>query len=89
MYNEAVDFMKQYILGTLGLLLGIAMVLKTDVFLRSFGRIDWFEEHLATSGGSRAGYKIIGVVFILMALLALTGQFGALAGGALKKIFVR
>lgn len=80
--------MKQYIFGALGALLGIMMVLKTDVFLHSFGRIDWFEEHLATSGGSRAGYKIIGIVFILMALLALTGQFSSFAGGVLKKIFV-
>lgn len=82
------NYMKQYILGTLGLLLGIVMVVKTDILLRNFGRIDWFEEHLAMSGGSRAGYKIIGIIFILMALLALTGQFGSVAGGVLKKIFV-
>lgn len=81
--------MKQYIFGSLGLLLGVTMVLKTEVFLRSFGRIDWFEEHLATSGGSRAGYKIIGVLFIFFSLMALTGLFSSFAGGMLKKIFVR
>lgn len=80
--------MKQYILGSLGLLLGAVMVIKTDIFLRSFGRIDWFEEHLASSGGSRAGYKIIGILFVLFSLMALTGQFSSFAGGVLQKIFV-
>lgn len=81
--------MKQYIFGGLGLALGIVMVLKTEIFLRTFGRIDWFEENLATSGGSRAGYKIIGVLFIFFSLMALTGLFSSFAGGILKKVFVR
>lgn len=81
--------MKQYIFGSLGLLLGVTLVLKTEIFLRTFGRIDWFEEHLANSGGSRAGYKIIGLMFVFFSLMALTGLFDSFAGGILKKVFVR
>ena len=80
--------MRQYILGALGFLLGIALVIKTEWFLRQLGRIDWAEEHLASSGGSRAGYKLLGLLVIFLSLLAVTGQFESIGGNVLKKIFV-
>lgn len=81
--------MKQFILGALALAFGIAMVVKSEGFLNFFGRIDWAEEHLPTSGGSRLMYKLMGLVIITLALLAITGQFGDVAGGAVIKLFVR
>lgn len=80
--------MRQYILGALGMALGMTMVIKSEWFLRQLGRIDWAEEHLASSGGSRAAYKLLGLLFIFLSLLALTGQFESLGGNMLKKIFV-
>lgn len=81
--------MKQYILGALALAFGIFMVIKSEAFLRVCGRIDWAEEHFSNSGGSRLMYKLMGIIVIIFALLAVTGQFGDVAGGALKKLFVR
>jgi len=81
--------MKQFLLGAAALALGIVMVIKSESFLNLFGRMDWAEEHLANSGGSRLMYKIIGIIFIFLGLLAVTGQFGDVAGGAVKKLFVR
>ena len=77
--------MKQFILGALATAAGIFMVIKTDVFLRMFGSMRWAEEKL--SGGSRSGYKLIGLLIIAMGLLAVTGMFGGLARGALTTIF--
>lgn len=80
--------MRQYILGAFGMALGMAMVVKNEWFFRQLGRIDWAEEHLASSGGSRAAYKLLGLLAIFLSLLALTGQFESLGGNVLKKIFV-
>jgi len=78
--------MKQYVIGAIALLVGASMTIKTDAYLRNLGRMQWAEEKL--SGGSRLGYKIIGLALVIMGLLAITGQFNSLAGGLLTKMFV-
>lgn len=77
--------MKQFILGALATIFGTLMVIKTDVFLRTFGSMRWAEEKLA--GGSRMGYKLLGLLAIVLGLLAVTGMFGGLARGVLTTIF--
>ena len=72
-----------------GLLLlagGVMMVIKTEWLLNNFGRIAWFEEHLGTEGGSRLGYKIVGMVLIFFGLLTLTGLSGGFANWALSPL---
>jgi hypothetical protein len=54
---------------------GALIVIKTEFLLENFGRISWFEEKLGSSGGSRLGYKLIGLIFIFFGLLLVTGLF--------------
>ncbi len=77
--------MKQFILGALATAIGMYMVIKTESVLNMFGSMRWAEEKL--SGRSRMGYKLIGLLVVIMGLLAVTGMFGGLARGALTAIF--
>lgn len=53
---------------------GMAMVIKTEGALKMFGRIYFFEKHLGTEGGSRLGYKIVGLIIFFLGLLTMTGM---------------
>lgn len=55
---------------------GFLFVLKTDSFLNNFGRLPFFENHLATSGGSRLGYKLVGMVVIIIGFMITVGLIG-------------
>lgn len=66
----------KYVIGLLAIALGAFMVIKTEVFVRSFGRMGWAEKYLGTSGGTRLGYNLIGIVIIVIALLGMTGLLG-------------
>ena len=50
------------------------MVIKTEWLVQNFGRIAWFEEKLGTEGGSRLGYKLVGLLFIFIGIIVLTGN---------------
>jgi hypothetical protein len=54
-----------------------------------FGSIAWAEEHLGSSGGSRLMYKLVGIVFIFIGFLLITGQFTGFLGATLGRIFFR
>lgn len=66
------------ILGLVIIALGIFIVAKSDSFLSSFGSIDFFDQHLATSGGSRFGYKLIGLAVIFIGIMIFTNMIGGL-----------
>ena len=55
---------------------GVFLVIKTEWFMDNFGRIDWFEEKLGADGGSRLGYKLVGIVFLVIGIIVLTGSGG-------------
>lgn len=65
--------MAHIILGLVVVAGGFLFVFKADAFLNNFGRLPFFENHLATSGGSRFGYKIIGVCLIIIGFMIATG----------------
>jgi len=56
------------------LALGIWMTVKSESFLKAFGPIAWFERHLGTDGGSRLGYKLIGVIIAFFGFMIMTGM---------------
>lgn len=62
------------ILGVVMLALGAFLVIKTEWMMTNFGRISWFEDKLGSSGGSRTGYKIIGVVILFLGVIFVTGS---------------
>lgn len=64
------------LLGTLVLAVGALMVIKTEWLLQNFGRVEWFDKYLGSDGGSRLGYKLIGMLIIFGGILTITGNFG-------------
>jgi len=65
---------------------GVILIMKTEWFYVNFGRIAWFEEKLGPEGGSRMGYKILGLIGIFFGLMLITGLFGGFASWALSPI---
>jgi hypothetical protein len=64
----------QIIWGILVTAIGVSLVAKTEWFLSNFGRINWFEEKLGSDGGSRLGYKLIGILFLFIGVILMTGS---------------
>lgn len=64
------------IFGLIITAVGALIVVKSEWLLNNFGRISWFEEHLGTSGGSRLGYKLFGMLAIFIGILMATGLIG-------------
>lgn len=67
------------IAGLILLALGFVIVLKSEWLLSNFGRIAFFEAKLGTEGGSRLGYKLIGIVIIFIGILVLTNMISDFA----------
>jgi hypothetical protein len=61
------------IFGVLGIAIGAAIVIKSEAMLEAFGRIQFFEDKLGMEGGSRLGYKLIGLAVTFIGILTLTG----------------
>lgn len=78
----------KYLIGIIVVAIGTLLVLKTEWLVNNFGRIEWAEQHLGTEGGTRILYKIIGVLLIFGAFLAMAGVFNSLLtntfGGAFQ-----
>ena len=74
------------ILGILLAFGGTMMVIKTEWLLENFGRISWFEEKLGGEGGSRLGYKLLGIIVIIAGILFITGTSGDFASWALSPL---
>lgn len=66
-----------YILIGLAIIIaGTFIVIKSEAMLNIFGRIEFFERHLGSDGGSRLGYKLIGMLVIFLGLLIMTNMIG-------------
>jgi len=68
------------IIGLAAIAIGSFLVIKTEWFLDNFGRIAWFEDKLGSEGGSRLGYKLVGMLFILIGIIYLTGNHNSFMG---------
>ncbi len=77
----------KYFLGLLGIGLGIILVVKTEWFIQNFGTNSWAEQHLGTSGGTRLMYKLIGVLFIFIAMMSITGLLGPFVLNTAGRLF--
>ncbi|HZJ41570.1 MAG TPA: hypothetical protein VFD51_00955 [Patescibacteria group bacterium] len=53
---------------------GAYLVIKTEWFINNVGRIAWFEAKLGSEGGSRLGYKLVGLIIILIGVIVITGS---------------
>lgn len=62
------------ILGVVFIAIGVFLNVKTESMLQSFGRMAWFEMKLGVEGGSRLGYRLIGIIFIFLGVLIAFGM---------------
>jgi len=74
------------IFGLIIMAIGVLIVIKTEAILNGFGRIEFFERHLGTEGGSRLGYKLIGLAIIFIGFLIITNMIGGFMGWALSPL---
>ncbi|NCN99530.1 hypothetical protein GW920_00140 [Candidatus Falkowbacteria bacterium] len=74
------------VIGILITIGGAILVIKSEWFLNNFGRIAWFEAKLGTEGGSRLGYKLIGVGLLLIGIITMTGSAPAFMGWLLSPL---
>ncbi len=59
-----------FLIGSVFIFIGTyAFIIKTDGILEFFGRIEFFDKYLGTDGGSRLGYKLIGVLIVFLGFL--------------------
>jgi hypothetical protein len=65
--------MGHIILGLFIIAAGVGLVMKSEWMLNNFGRIAFFEKYLGLDGGTRLGYKIIGLIFIFIGTLITFG----------------
>lgn len=72
--------------GVILMALGTLIVIKTEFLLENFGRIAWFEEKLGTQGGSRLGYKLVGLIVIFFGLLLVSGLFNSFVTTSLSPL---
>ena len=79
----------KYFLSFTAIVVGFLLVRYSNWLINNFGYIDWAEQHLGSYGGSRLMWKLIGILFIIGALLVISGLmnnilysiFAPLAGG--------
>ena len=70
----------QIVAGIAIILIGLSLVIKTEWFMQNFGRVAWFENNLGTDGGSRLGYKLLGVILLFIGIIMMTGSGGSFFG---------
>jgi len=72
-----------FIYGIIILAAGAFITIKSEAMLRAFGRIGFFERHLGVEGGSRLGYKLLGVFIVFIGILIFTNLIGGFLGWVL------
>jgi hypothetical protein len=77
----------KFVYGFLGIAVGTFMVIKSEWLLSSFGTSALAEKYLGTSGGTRLMYKLLGILFILISLMSMTGILGSVIIGILGPLF--
>ncbi|MFH1745175.1 MAG: hypothetical protein ABH881_03345 [bacterium] len=66
--------MSSIIIGLIIMVVGFIFVAKTEWFLNNFGRIAFFEKYLGMEGGSRLGYKLVGLLALFIGFLVFSGM---------------
>lgn len=64
------------LIGLIIFAIGALIVIKSEAMLNAFGRIAFFERYLGTEGGSRLGYKLVGLLLVFIGILVMTNLIG-------------
>lgn len=68
------------------IVLGTLIVIKSEWLYNTFGIINFFEEKLG-AGSSRFGYKLFGLILILLGTFVLTGLWTKMFVGVFGRFF--
>ena len=63
------------ILGIVIAVVGALITIKSEAMLSMFGRVAFFERYLGTEGGSRLGYKLLGILAFIIGVMLATNVF--------------
>jgi len=63
----------KYFFSSLGILIGMFFVIKSEWMLKVFGYSEWAETKFGIWGGSRLAYKLGGLLIIVLSLMWMTG----------------
>lgn len=74
------------IIGVIIFAIGALITIKSEAMLNAFGRIEFFERQLGAEGGSRLGYKLIGLLAIFIGILVMTNLIGGFLEWVLSPI---
>ena len=79
----------RFLIGFLLIVVGFLLVWKTEAIVGFAGYSDWAESHLGTEGGTRLMYKLIGIGFIFLGMMAITGLYEGFMEATVGALFVR
>ncbi|MBU1130591.1 hypothetical protein KJ840_00455 [Patescibacteria group bacterium] len=79
----------KFIIGLIGIAAGFLLIWKSNWIVQNFGRIDWAEEHIATEGGTRLLWKLIGLAIIFISMLYMFGMVEGIIIGIFGSLFRR
>lgn len=65
------------IIGLALAIVGALISIKSEAMMNMFGRVNFFEKYLGTEGGSRLGYKLLGVLIFFIGMMVMTNLFGS------------
>ena len=77
----------KYLISLFVIAAGAYMVIKTDNILDAFGRVDFAERKFVEYGGSRFFYKMLGLLVIFGAFLALFGFWEGILNVTIGPLF--
>jgi hypothetical protein len=63
----------KYFYSILAIIIGFLLAKYSHAIVNNFGYVDWAEKYLGSYGGTRLMWKLIGVLFIIGALLVISG----------------
>ncbi len=69
--------------------LGFLIIWKTSWIVETFGRNNWAELKLGSSGGTRTLYKLIGLILMFFGMLMMTGLSDGFLTATIGKLFIR
>lgn len=75
-----------FFIGLAMLVVGALMTIKSEKVLEMFGRSEFFETKLGSAGGSRLGYKLLGITIALLGIMAMTGLIQGFMGWILSPL---
>lgn len=64
------------IIGALVIVGGALISIKSEWFLASFGSINFMDRNFGAEGGSRLGYKLLGIIIAFIGMLIFTNMIG-------------